>query len=119
MEPVQNNGQLETAVGMGWPYPQLADREANPLGRSSACSCIRYSDDVQEGMTMRTETQMMDLILSVASQDERIRAVYMTGSRTNADAPEDLFQDYDIVYVVTELGSFLRMSPGSMYMVND
>ncbi|MDD3866621.1 MAG: aminoglycoside 6-adenylyltransferase [Eubacteriales bacterium] len=57
---------------------------------------------------MRTETQMMDLILSVARQDERIRAVYMNGSRTNADAPEDLFQDYDIVYVVTELGSFLR-----------
>lgn len=57
---------------------------------------------------MRTETQMMDLILSVARQDDRIRAVYMNGSRTNVRAPKDLFQDYDIVYVVKELGSFLR-----------
>ena len=48
---------------------------------------------------MRTETEMMELILSVAKEDERIRAVYMNGSRTNPNAPKDLFQDYDIVSV--------------------
>lgn len=46
--------------------------------------------------------KMMDLILSVAKQDDRIRAVYMNGSRTNPNAKKDIFQDYDIVYVVRE-----------------
>lgn len=32
---------------------------------------------------MRSEKEMMDLILGVAQKDERIRAVYMNGSRTN------------------------------------
>ncbi len=40
--------------------------------------------------------------------DNRIRAVYMNGSRTNPNAPKDLFQDFDIVYVVTETASFIR-----------
>lgn len=56
---------------------------------------------------MRSEQQMLDLILGVAGRDPRIRAVYMNGSRTNANAPKDIFQDYDIVYVVTETASFL------------
>ncbi len=51
---------------------------------------------------MRTEREMYDLILGTAQADERIRAVYMNGSRTNANAPRDIFQDYDIVYAVTE-----------------
>lgn len=55
---------------------------------------------------MRSEQEMMDLILSVAKEDARIRAVYMNGSRTNPNAPRDIFQDYDIVYVVNETGSF-------------
>ncbi|CAM5215632.1 Aminoglycoside 6-adenylyltransferase [Ureibacillus acetophenoni] len=51
---------------------------------------------------------MMDLILKVAIDDERVRAVGMNGSRTNPNAPKDIFQDYDIVYFVTEMDSFLR-----------
>lgn len=51
---------------------------------------------------------MFDLILGVAEKDERIRAVYMNGSRTNPNAPKDIFQDYDIVYVVTETASFIN-----------
>ena len=34
--------------------------------------------------------------------DERVRAVYLNGSRTNPNAPKDRFQDYDVVYVVTD-----------------
>lgn len=59
---------------------------------------------------MRTEKEMMDLILNVAKTDERIRAVYMNGSRTNSNVPKDIYQDYDIVYVVTETNSFLADS---------
>lgn len=57
---------------------------------------------------MRSEKAMYDLILRVAEEDERIRAVYMNGSRTNPNVPKDIFQDYDIVYVVTEIASFLE-----------
>lgn len=55
---------------------------------------------------MRNEKEMMSLILDIAKKDERIRAVYMNGSRTNVNAPKDIFQDYDIVYVVKETRPF-------------
>lgn len=54
---------------------------------------------------MRTEKEMYDLILDIAQKDERIRAVYMNGSRTNTNVQIDIFQDYDIVYIVTETKS--------------
>ncbi|WP_066070436.1 aminoglycoside 6-adenylyltransferase [Neobacillus soli] len=57
---------------------------------------------------MRSEKEMYDLILGIAQKDDRIRAVYMNGSRTNPNAPKDIFQDYDIVYVVTETASFIK-----------
>jgi aminoglycoside 6-adenylyltransferase len=57
---------------------------------------------------MRTEKQMLELILSVAKNDERIRAVYMVGSRVNHHAKKDLLQDYDIGYVVVDTQSFIR-----------
>jgi aminoglycoside 6-adenylyltransferase len=50
---------------------------------------------------------MLDLILDFAWQDERVRVVAMNGSRANPNAPRDAFQDYDIVFVVTEMDSFL------------
>jgi aminoglycoside 6-adenylyltransferase len=57
---------------------------------------------------MRNEKEMYDLILSIAQNDERIRAVYLNGSRTNPNAPKDIFQDFDIVYVVTETATFIN-----------
>jgi aminoglycoside 6-adenylyltransferase len=57
---------------------------------------------------MRTEQEMLDLIIRTARDDERIRAAYLCGSRVNPDAPKDIFQDYDVAYVVTETGSFRR-----------
>ena len=56
---------------------------------------------------MRSEQEMFDLILSVAQADERVRAVYMNGSRANPKVQKDIYQDYDIVYVVSETKSFL------------
>ena len=55
---------------------------------------------------MRTEREMTALILGVAERDARVRAVFMNGSRANPNAPRDIFQDYDIVYVVEETASF-------------
>ena len=56
---------------------------------------------------MRTEEVMLTLITTIAEQDERIRAVMMNGSRVNPAAKRDIFQDFDIVYFVTEIDSFL------------
>ncbi len=55
---------------------------------------------------MRTEQEMFDLIVRIAKGDERIHAVFLNGSRTNPNAVKDIFQDYDIVYVVGETKSF-------------
>ncbi len=55
---------------------------------------------------MRSENEMYELILATARADERIRAVVLNGSRANPNAPGDFFQDFDVVYVVTELDSF-------------
>lgn len=55
---------------------------------------------------MRTEQEMFDLIINVANQDQRIRAVVMNGSRTNPNVKKDIFQDYDIVYIVEEINTF-------------
>lgn len=57
---------------------------------------------------MRTEKEMMEMLLTLAKGDERIRAVGMEGSRVNVNVPKDEFQDYDITYVVTDMESFLK-----------
>lgn len=55
---------------------------------------------------MRQTEEMLDLILSIAREDERIRGVYLNGSRANPNVTPDIFQDYDVVYMVTETKSF-------------
>lgn len=55
---------------------------------------------------MRSESEMIHLIISTAKEDERIRAVCLCGSRVNPNAPKDIFRDYDIAYVVAETGTF-------------
>ena len=57
---------------------------------------------------MRKEQTIYELILRIAENDPRILAVYMNGSRTNENVPRDIFQDYDIVYVVNETASFIE-----------
>ena len=61
----------------------------------------------EKEVNMRTENEMYNLILEVAKKDDRIKAVYMNGSRTNKNVPQDIFQDYDIVYVVENTQSFI------------
>ena len=57
---------------------------------------------------MRSEREMLDLILAVAKGDERIRAVIMNGSRANPNARPDPFRDFDIIYLVTDVAPFRR-----------
>lgn len=73
---------------------------------------------------MRTENEMMNLILQLAKDDDRIRCVYLTGSRANPNVEKDNYQDFDVVFVVTETASFLqedswRASLGEIAMMQE
>ena len=57
---------------------------------------------------MRDETEMLDLILDTARQDQRIRAVILNGSRVNPNIQPDRYQDFDVVYLVTEVAPFVK-----------
>ena len=54
------------------------------------------------GINMRTETEMLDVILQTA-ETIQVEAVAISGSRTNQKIQRDEFQDYDVVYVVENL----------------
>ena len=59
------------------------------------------------GINMRTEAEMLNLILQTAKTIQ-VEAVAMSGSRTDTTAPKDEFQDYDVVYVVDDLDNLTR-----------
>ena len=51
---------------------------------------------------MRTDTEMMTLILQIADI-LKVEAIALSGSRTNPQSVKDEFQDYDVVYIVDDL----------------
>lgn len=51
---------------------------------------------------MRTDTEMMTLILQIADA-LKVEAIALSGSRTNPQSVKDEFQDYDVVYIVDDL----------------
>lgn len=57
---------------------------------------------------MRTEEEMFGIIIETAKSDDRILAAYLKGSRANPNVPKDIYQDYDIMYVVKETESFQK-----------
>lgn len=57
---------------------------------------------------MRSAEEMRRLILDKAENDPRIRAVLLNGSRANPKAQSDMFQDFDVVYLVRDIESFLK-----------
>jgi aminoglycoside 6-adenylyltransferase len=57
---------------------------------------------------MRSEQEMLQLILDFTSRDDNIRAVLMNGSRANPNAPRDPFQDFDILCLVRDLSPYFR-----------
>jgi aminoglycoside 6-adenylyltransferase len=57
---------------------------------------------------MRNEQEMIDLLLDFAKKEEDVRAVLMNGSRVNPNVKRDIFQDFDIVYLVKEVEPYKR-----------
>ena len=55
---------------------------------------------------MRTDTEMMTLILQIADA-LKVEAIALSGSRTNPQSVRDEFQDYDVVYIVENLNDLL------------
>ena len=51
---------------------------------------------------MRTETEMLSLLIKIA-KNLKVKAVALSGSRTNQKVQTDEFQDYDLVYVVDDI----------------
>ena len=58
------------------------------------------------GINMRTEAEMLDVILKTA-ETLQVEAVAMSGSRTNQKTSKDEFQDYDVVYVVDDFDNLM------------
>src|SRR5690242_17549781 len=56
---------------------------------------------------MRSSEEIQRLIIDVAQNDARVRAVLLNGSRANHKIPSDKYQDFDIVYVVDNVNSFI------------
>ncbi|WP_407572631.1 aminoglycoside 6-adenylyltransferase [Deinococcus altitudinis] len=56
----------------------------------------------------RTDQEMLDLLLSVARTDVRIRAVWLSGSRVDPAATQDRFNDFDVIYLVDGLPSMVQ-----------
>ena len=57
---------------------------------------------------MRTEEEMFHIIINAAQSDDRVLAAYLKGTRTNPNAPRDMYQDFDVMYVVKETESFRK-----------
>ena len=57
---------------------------------------------------MRTTEEMFELIKKVAFEDENILAVYYGGSRANPTIKPDIYQDYDVVFVVKEVEPYTK-----------
>lgn len=86
---------------------KIPDKENQRYNPSVSDRCQKVKNEfLQEETKMRTETEMLDMIKNTALEDARIRAAYMEGSRVNPEVTKDIFQDYDIVYVVATTKPF-------------
>ena len=55
---------------------------------------------------MRSEAEIKALIISIATNDNRIRSVLLNGSRANPSITPDRYQDFDVVFIVNNIKSF-------------
>lgn len=58
---------------------------------------------------MRTSEEVFTLLKDIAISDERIRVMTLEGSRANPSVMPDVWQNYDITFLVTDVGEFHRV----------
>ncbi len=56
---------------------------------------------------MRNSEEIKRLIIDVAKNDDRVRAVLLNGSRANDKISPDKYRDFDIVYIVNDIESLI------------
>jgi aminoglycoside 6-adenylyltransferase len=57
---------------------------------------------------MRSEEEIIAQIVDIAARDDKVRAVLITGSRANTQSPKDLLQDFDVIYIVQQIETFIK-----------
>ena len=55
---------------------------------------------------MRSEIQMLNMIIGLACADTRINEAVITGSKADRSIPKDIYQDYDIEFYVDDIRPF-------------
>jgi aminoglycoside 6-adenylyltransferase len=63
---------------------------------------------MEGGVNMRNESEVLNQLINYAQSNDRVRAVLLNGSRVNSNVKQDIFCDYDIIFVVTEPSYFLQ-----------
>ena len=51
---------------------------------------------------MRESKEILENLVKFAEHDHNVRAVMLNGSRVNQNAPEDIYQDYDVIFFVVD-----------------
>ena len=57
---------------------------------------------------MRSDKEILEMIISFAKRNNNIRMVCMNGSRVNEKITPDQYQDFDVVYIVNDLYELTR-----------
>jgi aminoglycoside 6-adenylyltransferase len=56
---------------------------------------------------MRSESEIMNMIIKTAVADNSVRAVLLNGSRVSSKVKKDRYQDFDVVFMVHDINSFI------------
>ncbi|MCD7772016.1 MAG: aminoglycoside 6-adenylyltransferase [Oscillospiraceae bacterium] len=57
---------------------------------------------------MRSTEEMLRLITDAAERDENVRAAVLSGSRADISRPKDVYQDYDVAFLVKNLEPYFN-----------
>ncbi|MCD8006671.1 MAG: aminoglycoside 6-adenylyltransferase [Oscillospiraceae bacterium] len=57
---------------------------------------------------MRSTEEMLRLITDTAAGDENVRAAVLSGSRADISRPGDVYQDYDVAFLVKDLSPYFN-----------
>ena len=111
-------------TGISWRYKQSGKNPELRLPAASFGGQLFFFDQYQKWLTetryfvifdrlvshmiRRTDEEIKKTILDLAGRDQRVRAVLLNGSRAIPGRTADPLQDFDIVFLVNQLDSFLK-----------
>ncbi len=57
---------------------------------------------------MRSTEEMLRLITDTAERDPNVRTAVLSGSRADSSRPSDVYQDYDVAFLVRDLAPYFN-----------